>query len=214
MAKTQIAKAITKTKIAEPGKVGGYRPRPEPGTDTHKPAARKLRKQEKEFVEGYLQCGSIVKAGRMAGFRSVHAAYDLWRDPAVARELAQRHGELMARLGVTTDRVIAERAAIAFFDPRTIFDDDGSILPIKEWPDNAAAALASMDIEEATEVRGLVRKIRLNPKGPELDALMKHLGLFEADNKQKGDAEGAAVGKRLAEAVAALDAKIGVDARP
>ena len=48
-----------------------------------------------------LQCGSIIKAGRQAGYRSVHAAYDLWRDPAVAREVKARHGELMERLGVS-----------------------------------------------------------------------------------------------------------------
>lgn len=201
---------MAKKQIAPPGQRGGYRPTPEPGTDTHKPEGRRLRKQEKQFVEAYLQCGSIVKAGRQAGYKSSHAAYDLWRDPAIAREVKARHSELMDRLGVTTDRVLAERAAIAFFDPRTIFDATGSILPIKDWPDNAAAALASMDIEEATEVKGLVRKIRAHPKSPELDALMKHLGLFAEDNKQKGNAEAEAVGQKLAAAVAALDAKIGI----
>jgi hypothetical protein len=85
---------------------------------------------------------------------------------------------------VTVERVIKEMARIAFSDPRAMFDDSGRMVPIKEMSDEAAAALASFEVDELfdsdgeggkTKV-GLTRKVKLWDKGKQLENLLKHLG--------------------------------------
>jgi phage terminase small subunit len=120
----------------------------------------------------------------------------------------------MGRLGVTTERVMREQAAIGFFDPRTIFDADGNLLPIVEWPDAAAAALLSLEIEETTEFRGKLHKVKFHPKPAALDAMMKYLGAYGENNRQLGAAAGNALGEQLTESLSAVTEKLRAHARP
>lgn len=82
--------------------------------------------------------------------------------------------------------VLDELAKIAFFDPRKLFNEDGSMKDVQELDDDTAAALVSMDAVSSMGAEGPVetRKIRLVNKNQALEHLAKHLGLFKADNDQ------------------------------
>lgn len=69
-----------------------------------------------------------------------------------------------------------------------MFDDDGSLLPIKQMPAEVRAAIASVEIEEINadgKVIGRVKKIKLWDKNSAADKLLRHFGSYERDNKQR-----------------------------
>lgn len=79
-----------------------------------------------------------------------------------------------------------ERARLAFFDVRKLFDQDGFPVPLDQMDDDTAAAIVGVDVQEhfagdgADRVlTGFVKKYRLANKDASLASLEKHLGLNE-----------------------------------
>ena len=83
-----------------------------------------------------------------------------------------------------------ERAILA--DPRKLYDEKGRLKPIHSLDEDTAAAIASLDVDEIVTGRGpqrraigRTRKVRFVDKLVAIDRAMKHLGLFERDNRRK-----------------------------
>lgn len=120
----------------------------------------------------------------------------LLRTPDVQQELKRFEYEAIEdvrrRAGVSLERVLVELASQAFFDPRKLFDESGAPLAINELDDITAAAIEGVDVQEHRgedgKVVSRIRKYKLARKTPALDMLMKHLGGYEQDNQQKGQA--------------------------
>lgn len=182
-------------------------PRVKAGTSQAAAAERRAR-----FIEAYVANGNnTTQAAIAAGFspKSAHVQGNrLLKDPRVIAEVDRRRAEVLEKVqeetGITVKRTLQELARIAFINPKALFKDDGSLKPIHELPDDVAAAIASIEVDEIKggprgerEVVGQAKKIRLWDKGAAIDRAMKHLGLFEKDNGQTGDA----IGKVLAEAL-------------
>lgn len=148
-------------------------------------------------------------------YRQAYPKSKMWKEEAVWSQASQlmangkvalRVAELQkiqaARLAITSDRVLKEVAAIAFFDIRRIFNEDGSLKKVFELDDESAAAIASI---ESIDIGGdgqlvISKKFKASDKNAALEKLMKHLGLYEIDNTQKKDP--------LAELLAALGGNI------
>lgn len=85
-------------------------------------------------------------------------------------------------LDCSAERILNQLTRIAFFDKRTLYAKDGSLLPIHKWPDAAAAAVASLETEEipATQNRNrtVVRKVKVADQVRCLELLGKHRKLF------------------------------------
>lgn len=73
-----------------------------------------------------------------------------------ARELIEQ--QAIDAIGVTHHRILTETAAIAFSDPRKLFNPDGSLKPLNEIDDDTAAALSKIEMEELFEGTGEDRK--------------------------------------------------------
>jgi phage terminase small subunit len=80
---------------------------------------------------------------------------------------------------------------IVFADVRKLYDGKGRLRPIHTLDAETAAALASTDVDEITigkgprrKAIGTTSKVRLHDKLVAIDRAMKHLGLFERDNRQ------------------------------
>jgi hypothetical protein len=81
---------------------------------------------------------------------------------AVQRALASKR----ARLEIQGDDLLRFLLDVLRFDPRTICDDEGRLLPMSEWPDGAARALAAFDVEQERVVGGgRKRKPKRSKKG-------------------------------------------------
>lgn len=83
------------------------------------------------------------------------------------------------------ESVLAELRKIGFSDLRQLFAADGSLLPPKDWPQHAAASVASVEVDElfegtgqAREQVGVTRKVKLWDKMRALEMIGKNLSMF------------------------------------
>jgi phage terminase small subunit len=146
-------------------------------------------KQEMFCLE-YLKDLNGTQAYRRAGYKgggrfAYSAAARLLNNVAVATQIQKLMDERVERTGITADRVLAEIAKLAFFDPRKFFDADGAPIPIHKLDDDTAAALAGMDVLEEFDGTGknrvfvgYTKKYKLTDKRGSLELLGKHLRLF------------------------------------
>lgn len=150
------------------------------------------------FVEAYLSNGgnasdAAIQAGYSAA-SSRRQGHRLATDVHILALLDKRRAEVCAKLEISTERILQERARLSFFDVRKLFDKDGQPIPIHELDDDSAAAIAGLEVVEQFEGSGddrkfvgHLKKYKLSDKGASLTALEKHLGMYEKDNKQKTD---------------------------
>lgn len=126
---------------------------------------------------GYAQKSARMQASRMLTKDNIQAA--------IAKALQERS----KRLEITQDRVVLEIARLALSDPRSAVDENGSIKPIHEWSDDLAGSIASIKVLEMKDADGTVigqtKEVKFWDKNKAQDNLMKHLGGYEIDNKQK-----------------------------
>lgn len=176
-----------------------------------------LTEKQLKFIERYLVHFVGTQAAIEAGYsktRAAATASDLLANPAVQYQLANRRRDVREeiRIEAATDRarILLELARIAFFDIRKLYGDDGQLLEVSEWPADAAAAVTNIESLELKgaegEVLGTTKKVKQESKLAALDKLMRHLGMFEQDNKQAGGA--------LAELLAMVRTKPGSVIRP
>lgn len=175
---------------------------------------RKLTPRQEKFVEAYCQTQCIRTAATIAGMGKGNSTpYRLYHEIHIQAAIRELHEYTLGLLGVTRARVMREQAAIGFFDPRTIMDESNSLLPFKQWPDAAAAALQGMDVvvvgsnPDDGAVTTIV-KPRFHSKAAALDAMAKHLGAYEADHKQAAEALGDALGEAITESIEAVTEKM------
>ena len=160
-------------------------------------AARKLAPMQSVFVQEYLIDLNATQAAIRAGYSAKTAeqqGYQLLQKPSVQAAIAARQKEREQRTAVTADRVLLEAARLALFDPRKLFNDDGSPKGINELDDDTAAAVAGIEVVEQFEGSGkdrvfvgYLKKYRIADKNQALEKLFRHHGLYERDNEQQTD---------------------------
>ena len=141
------------------------------------------------FVQQYLIDKNATQAAIRAGYSAKTASSAgerLLRNVEVCAAVEREMSDLAGRLGITAERVLRERSRLAFFDPRKLFNKDGSPIPLQDLDDDTAAAVAGMDVLEefagSGENRvfiGYTKKYKLASKDPSLAALEKYFGLNE-----------------------------------
>lgn len=158
------------------------------------------------FVQTYIANGgngtqAAIKAGYSRKGADVRAA-ELLRDRRVSEAITKARVAAIAaaesETGVTMKSVLRELAGILGSDLRECFDKKtGALLPPHQWPDRAARAIASVKVVEMAggwQVDGeggvqhipmYTKEIKLWDKNSAIDKAMKHLGMYENDNRQK-----------------------------
>ena len=160
-------------------------------------SGRGLTQRQQRFVEEYLVDLNASQAAIRAGY-SAHTsrqfACHLLKCPQIQEAVQKARAAQQKRLRIDADRVLLEIARLALYDPRKFFDAEGSPLRITDLDEDTAAALNGIEVAEQYTGRGaerqfvgFVKKYKLVDKGPNLDRLMKHLGLYVADNRQRTD---------------------------
>lgn len=145
------------------------------------------------FAEAYIANGRHGDLAAMeAGISKKNAkawACEAIKKPEVQARLEASRELLAKKYRLEAESVLSKLAAIVYFDPREMVDDAGNLLPIKQWPDQVAAAVASFEVDELLDDEGVVksrvRKIKILDKNSAIEKAMRHLGQFAEDNKQK-----------------------------
>jgi len=176
------------------------------GTSTSRATAETRRKL---WVNAMLENGgnqtkAAVSAGSAPGKAAEKYGERMAKDPRATKMLEERRAAVLAAIEERTEINIAETlrelSLILRSDLRKVFDEDGALLPPSKWPDDVAAAVQSVKVvelaggmkidmgEEGGGVQHIpmyTKEVKLWDKVAAIDKAMRHLGLFEADNKQK-----------------------------
>lgn len=147
--------------------------------------------RRKVFVERYLSNGrNGTEAAREAGFGGKPAALAVRASELLARDdvkamIDARTRKAMEAAELTTDNWAKEVAALAFFRPGDLYDEDGNLIPVHKLPSNIQAAIAAVDPLGGSILGGKATKIW--DKTAALGLAARHLGLFEKDNAQRAE---------------------------
>ncbi len=155
---------------------------------------KRLHPQHKRFALAYIACLNTAEAARRAGY-SVRTARaqgaDLLTRPYIQAAIERFAAKQFQAMELTADRVLKEMARLAFHDPRKLFNDAGELLPVSQWDDDTAAAVAGIEVVELfagsgknRTLIGQLKKVRFWSKNTSLDQLGRHLTLFGKQDEQ------------------------------
>jgi phage terminase small subunit len=138
------------------------------------PTQKRLTEKQLALVNALLTAEkiSIEAAGVKAGFSPKTAAQIASRALALPHVAAYYQAELAKRAertGIDADYVLQRLASIDAMDVGDIYDDDGKLLPIKQWP-----ALWRQMVKEVDMKTG---KVKLQDKLKTLELIGKHVGV-------------------------------------
>lgn len=159
--------------------------------------------QQKLFVYAYFtNKGNGAAAAISAGYSANTAAQTASRLLTyvnVQEMIKELQAELKERAIVTKEEIARELYKIGFSDIRKLYNDDGSLLDIKSIPDEAAACLSSIEVDEIMEPNisgqgkvkvGETKKVKLWDKLKALAALSEMYGYNAPTKIAQTDSEG------------------------
>lgn len=150
--------------------------------------------RRKAFAEAFLSNGmNATQAAIAAGFSPKTAERQgsrMVRDVRVQTILDKRRTEIATKHELSTDEIMADMARALRFDPRKLFGQDGTFIPIHELDDDVALCLTGIETvivkgTEGSETPLFVKKIKWESKATARDQALKVFGMYEKDNAQK-----------------------------
>lgn len=120
---------------------------------------------------------SAIRAGYSKRTAGVIGLENLTK-PLIREKILQLIEERRNKIKLSQERVIEELVSVAFLDIRELFDHNGSLLNVKDFPENISRALAGIDLIASSDGTVSTKKIRLLDKIRALELLGKHLGMF------------------------------------
>ena len=168
-----------------------------------------LTNRQQKFVSAYCVDLNATKAAIKAGYSEKtadSAGSRLLKNVKVWDEISKKMNKTLTKLDITAERVLAEIAKLAFYDPGNLLESDGSMKQIKDIDDITRMAVAGLEVTELFEgtgdekqAYGLCKKIKLADKGQNLERLGRHLKLF-VDKVEMNVSGELKLAERLAEA--------------
>ena len=148
-----------------------------------------ITEKQARFVQEYLKDLNASQAAKRAGYSAPYErrGYEVLKNPKVAALIKAEQAKIREEAGIEAKDVVRQVAAIVFADPRKLVDSRGVPLPLHKLDDATAAAVASYEVETNAQTKVRTTKVKFWDKNSAAEKLMKHLGLFEKDNRQRAD---------------------------
>lgn len=154
-----------------------------------KTKTRPFTPKQKRFPVEYVVDWNATKAAERSGYSKKTAGsigHALLKNVEIQKAIGQEAKKALNRAEITVDRVLQEEKAIAFFDIRDLFDDEGGLRPISDLPEAAARAVSSIQVEEKSwtpqggdnPILSTTYKYRMNDKGRSLERIGKYLKMY------------------------------------
>lgn len=147
-------------------------------------------KRKKLFREEYLSNGMNATEAykKVYNVKDETAATNGWkllRETKVRQKLDKRITDMMMKLEITSEAVLAQQAIIAFIDQRSLFDENGEFIGMQNLNIMQQVVVESVTVEdvwagrgEEREVIGTKTKVKLYSRQKAIDNLMKYKGLI------------------------------------
>jgi phage terminase small subunit len=143
------------------------------------------------LADEYLIDFNVTRAAGMIGV-SVGTATKYLKKAEVVQYMQAKQKDLQNTSQIKLERVIEEYRRIAFGDVRQLYNEKGTLKEMYELTEEEAAMIDGLEVEELYDWFegervhiGRVKKLKRTSKIAALDALARHLGMFEKDNDQK-----------------------------
>jgi phage terminase small subunit len=149
--------------------------------------------REMRFAMHWIATLNARESAIRAGYSPKDAdqrAWRLMRRPRVKALIRQLQDRYSRDMRIETETVLREYARIGFVNVGDFIDSEGRI-DLGKVSRDQMAAVSSIETETYVDGRGEDKqevkrvKLRFHSKTDALDALGKHLGVFERDNSQK-----------------------------
>lgn len=142
-----------------------------------------LTKKQKLFVEEYLIDLNATRAAIRAGYSPDTANEQgsrMLANVSIRNEIDKALAERSRRTGINQDRVLIELARIALVNPAKVVNFDEATIR-DDATDDDLAAVASVKVKRfpTKEGEGIEREIKFYDKNKALDAIGRHLGMFQ-----------------------------------
>lgn len=164
-------------------------------------AVEALSDKQKLFVEEYLRDLNATQAAIRAGYSKHTAgaqAHKLLQNAEIARLIAEGQQKRLRAAQLQASSVLNELRKLAFSDLRQVIGPEGAVLPVEQWPDEIAACVQSLEVEELWEGRGearrqigVTKKVKLHNKLDALRMLAQHFKLLVDAARRDIDAQDA-----------------------
>jgi phage terminase small subunit len=138
------------------------------------PTKKRLQPKQLALVDILLKTEtiSVAEAGRQAGYSAKNAEQTASRAlvlPHVAAYYQAQLAKRAQRTGIDADYVLTRLAAIDTMDVADIYDDEGKLLPIKQWPLLWRQMVKEIDMKTG--------KVKLQDKLRTIELIGKHVGV-------------------------------------
>jgi len=164
---------------------------------------KELSVQQEQFCQYYVLFNNGAKAARSAGYSDQTAkemAYELLTRPHIQKRVAELRKAQQGEFNQMKEQMIQELSRIAYGTLVPLYDENGNLLPVKEWDDDSAAIVSSIESEELFEGTGKDRtfigykkKVKQWDKLKAHDQLAKILGFYAPEKIAPTDLDGNAI---------------------
>lgn len=132
------------------------------------------------IVEGCTQYEAYIKAKYPVAKRQTRSAQEkmaslLIRKGKIREYIRELQNNAAEAAKVTVEELAADTRAVSRADIRKLYDEDGVIRPVHEWPDELAKAIEGVENDEET---GLPIKVKLASKSQARRMLGEWLRMF------------------------------------
>jgi phage terminase small subunit len=141
-----------------------------------------LTAKQARFVAEYVRCPNGTQAAIAAGYsqRTARAiASENLRKPSIREEIANLERSQQERLNAEKQEIIDKLAEIVEFKISSLFDEHGGILPISQWPPEAASVVVEFKCSPARgKSKGVRMSLKLQDRLKALEKLGEMVGAF------------------------------------
>jgi phage terminase small subunit len=157
--------------------------KPLPGTSSPE-GAMSLTDRQSRFVDEYLVDLNGTQAAIRAGYapkRADQQASRLLARKDIADEVALRQAARAERTQIDADWVLTRLSKEATADLADLYDADGSLKPVHDWPliwrQGLVAGIEVDEIRAGDVVVGQVRKVKLSDRIKRIELIGKHVNV-------------------------------------
>lgn len=151
--------------------------------------------KQEAFCQAYIKLGD-----KSAAYREAYAwekmkptsvnrkAFEVFENVNVRARIEVLRSELKKRNNLTIDDIVSTLGDMLRFDIAELYDSNGVLKNIHSIPKKARMMIAQLDSDQIKfkgQSIGTTKKVKILDKLSVVEKLMKHLGGFEQDNKQK-----------------------------